>query len=123
MTEVSYEPRKKVIIHEYSRYDTIESLIRNGFAGAPPGAEVVVRWVDGIVFSHLTYPMTDSITKELIEGRLHWDHVSFAPMEEYQESVSFVNLPITVKIVDVSPNPVFCDIAKFIKEKLMKGSS
>jgi hypothetical protein len=120
MTEVSYEPRKKVIIHEYSRYDSVEALVRCGFAGAPPGSSIIVRWVDGIVFSHNTYPMTDSITAELIEGILHWDHVSFAPMEKYQASLSFANLPITVTVVDVSVNPVFRDIAKFIRKELMK---
>jgi hypothetical protein len=120
MTEVSYEPRKKVIIHEYSRYDSVEELVRCGFAGAPPGSNAIIRWVDGIVLSHNPYPMTDSITTELIEGRLHWDHVSFAPMEEYQANLSFANLPMTVTVVDVSVNPVFCDIARFIKEKLMK---
>jgi hypothetical protein len=120
MTEVTYEPRKKVIIHEYSHYDSVEALIRCGFAGISPGSNVIVRWVDGIVLSHNAYPMTDSVTRELIEGRLHWDHVAFAPMEQYQESLSFANLPITVTVVDVSVNPVFCDIAKFIKEKLMK---
>ena len=120
MTEVSYEPRKKVIIHEYSYYDSVEALVRCGFAGAPPGSSVIIRWVDGVVLSQNTYPMTDSITAELIEGRLHWDHVSFAPMEEYQASLSFANLAITVTVIDVSVNPVFCDIAKFIKKNLMK---
>ena len=120
MTEVTFEPRKKVIIHEYRRYDSVEALIRCGFAGAPPGSNVIVRWVDGIVLSHNTYPMTDFVTKELIEGRLHWDHVAFAPMEKYQESLSFAHLPITVTVVDVSVNPVYCDIGKFIKETLLK---
>ena len=120
MTEVSYEPRQKVIIHEYSRYDSVEALVRSGFAGIPPGSSVIVRWVDGVVLSQSPYPMTDSVVKELLEGRLHWDHVSFAPMEEYEASLSFANFPITVTIIDVSNNPVYCEIAKFIKEKLMR---
>ena len=121
MTEVIYQPRKQVIIHEYSRYDTVEDLIRGAFSGVPPGATAgPLRWVDGIVLMYNTYPMTDAIVKELIEGRVHWDHVSFAPMEEYKPTVHVEDLQITVRIINVSINPTFRAIAKFIKENLMQ---
>ncbi|RLI46800.1 hypothetical protein DRO64_00340 [Candidatus Bathyarchaeota archaeon] len=121
MTEVIYQPRKQIIIHEYSYYDTVEDLIRGTFAGAPPGVTAgPLRWVDGIVLRHTTYPMTDTVVKELIEGRVHWDHVAFAPMEEYRPTIHLEDMQITVKIANVSANPIFQTIAKFIKEELMK---
>jgi len=121
MTEVSYEPRKRVIIHEYSCYDSVEELIRGAFSGAPPGATVgPVRWVDGVALIPKAYPMTEAIVKELIEGRLHWDHVSFAPMEEYKRNIHVEDMRVTAEVINVSVNPTFRVIAKFIKEKLMR---
>ncbi|RLI46226.1 hypothetical protein DRO64_01270 [Candidatus Bathyarchaeota archaeon] len=120
MVEVIYQPRKQIIIHEYSRYDTVKDLIRGAFSAVPPGATAgPLRWVDGIVLMYTAYPMTDAIVKELIEGRVHWDHVSFAPMEEYKPAIHVEDLQITVRIVNVSINPTFRAIAKFIKENLM----
>jgi len=120
MTEVTYEPRKQVIIHEYSRYDSIEALIQGAYANAPPGANVgPIRWAKGIALIHNAYPMTDTVVKELMEGRLHWDHVSFAPMDEYRPNIHLDESRITATIIDVSVNPVFCVIADFIKEKLL----
>jgi len=121
MTEVSYEPRKKVIIHEYSRYNSVEDLIKSAYGGAPPGATVgAIKWVDGIALTQNAFPMTDTIIKELLEGRLHWDHVSFAPMEEYRRNIHVEDVRITATVVNVSANPVFRVIAKYIKENFMK---
>jgi hypothetical protein len=121
MTEVIYEPRKQVIIHEFSRFDTIESLVRGSFGGAPPGSNVgPLKWVNGIVLLNSPLPITDAVTKELIEGRLHWDHVSFAPLEEFLPNYHIPDVRITVSIIDVSVNPTFQDIGKFIRENLIQ---
>jgi len=122
MPEVIYAPRKQVIIHEYSRYDSIENLISGTYGGAPPGATVgPIKWVDGVALVHSAYPMTtESVVKELLEGRLHWDHVSFAPMEEYKRNLHLEDSNITAQFINVSVNPVFRDIAKFIRENLMR---
>lgn len=120
MTEVSYEPRKKVIIHEYSQYNSVEDLIRSAFGGAPSGSTVgAIKWVDGIALIQQAYPMTDIVIKELLEGRLHWDHVSFAPMEEYRRNIHVEDVRITATVINVSANPIFRDIAKFIRENFM----
>jgi hypothetical protein len=114
--KVRYEPRKEVIIHEYSKYDSSEEFINNSVMGAPPGAVVTaLKWVDGVLISFSALPINEVTSKEIIEGRLHWDHVSFAPMPEYKEQVVTPN-GITVIIRDVSNNPVFKRIAEFIKE-------
>ena len=121
MTEVVYEPRKRVIIHEYSYYDSVEDLIIGAFGNAPPGSNIgPLKWVDGIVLTHSALPMTDSVTKEILEGKLHWNHVSFAPMEEYVSNLHLSDSRITVNIINVSANLIFTNIATFLKENLMK---
>ena len=121
MTEVIYRPREQVIIHEYSRYNSVEDLIKAAFSGAPPGATIgPIKWVDGIALVQRAYPMTDAVVKELIEGKLHWDHVSFAPMEEYRSNIHLEDMRVTAAIIDVSANPIFRVIAEFIKQNLMQ---
>jgi len=120
MTEVEYQPRKKVIIHEYTKYDSVEQLVRNAFANVPPGANVgPLKWINGIVLVHSNYPHTDAIVKELIEGRLHWNHVSIAPLDDYQSSIHLPDTRITAPIINVSYNEVFQSIAEYIIENLM----
>lgn len=120
MTKVRYEPRKEVIIHEYTRYNSSEDFINASVKGAPPGAVVTaLRWADGVLLSFSALPINEATTKELIEGKLHWDHVSFAPMSEYQDQIVTTN-GITVVIRDVSNNSVFDAIAKFIKQEFLQ---
>ena len=120
MTEVEYQPRKKVIIHEYSRYNNVDELIRNAFGNAPSGSSLgPIKWVDGVVMINSSYPLRDTIIQELLEGRLHWDHVSFAPMEKYENTIHIQDLRLTVSITNVTSNPIFRLISKFIKETLM----
>jgi hypothetical protein len=121
MIEVEYQPRTRVIIHEYSRYESLELLIRGVFGGAPPGSNIgTLKWVNGVVLFHNAFPMTDEIVRELLEGRLHWNHVSFAPLNEFRQNHHDPDLRITVTIVDVSNNPVFEAIGRFIRERFIE---
>ena len=125
MTIVRYVPRRQVVIHEYSSYDDVQSLVRNAFGGAPPGSNVgTLKWVDGVVMLFTAMPLTsESVVKELLEGTLHWDHVSFAAMGEYQPNIHIPEERITCSVVNVSTSPIFRDIAKFIRKTLMRQKS
>jgi len=118
-TMVRYEPRKEVIIHEYAKYDSPEDFISASIKGLPPGSVLTaLRWVDGVLLSFRSLPINTITTKELIEGRLHWDYVSFAPMPEYRDQI-VADTGITLVITNVSNNPVFTQIAEFIKKKFL----
>jgi hypothetical protein len=120
MIEVRYEPRKEVIIHEYAKYDSSEDLIDASVKGLPPGTVITaLSWVDEVLLSFNALPINQIITEELLKGRLHWDHVSFAPMPKYKDQIVTAK-GITVSVRDVSNNPVFQAIAKFIKTKFLK---
>jgi hypothetical protein len=119
-TVVKYEPRKEVIIHEYTSYESAEDLINATATGVPPGSFLTaLRWVNGVLLSSSALPINEVTTKELINGRLHWDHVSFASMPEYQERIT-AGAGVTVLIRNVSNNPVFARIAEFIKKEFLK---
>lgn len=118
-TVVKYEPRKEIIIHEYTKYDSPEEFISASVKGLPTGSVLTaLRWVDGVLLSFRALPINTVTTKELMEGRLHWDHVSFAPMPEHRDQI-ITKTGVTVVIGNVSKNPVFVTIAEFIKEKFL----
>jgi len=117
---VKYIPRKEVIIHEYTKYNSSDDFINALTKGAPAGSIVnVLKWVDGVLLSFRPLPMNEVIIKALIAGTLYWDHVSFAPMPEYQDQIITQN-GVTVVINNVSGNPVFVAIAEFIKKEFLK---
>jgi hypothetical protein len=122
MIKAIYEPRKRIVIHEYSQYDSVEAFVRSAFAGAPPGFVGTVQWIEGIAFTFSAMPQTDSVAKELMKGTRHWDHVSFASMPQYVPRLSFTNPDITCIVTDVSVNKVFKPVALLIKRKLMQKS-
>jgi len=120
--DVRYEPRKEVIIHEYTKYNSHEELVELSAKGLPPGTiQTALKWVGGVLLAFNAMPVNTITTQELIEGRLHWDHVSFAPMPEYQQQIITDN-GVTVIINDVSGNQVFREIGKFLKRRLLKGT-
>jgi len=118
--KVSHVPRKEVIIHEISIYDTPEQLIRSNTIGAPPNAVLVLKWINGVLFTFTAFPLggDSTISKETIEGRLHWDHVSFTSMPDYQERLEFVGVTTQIHVVDVSSNETFIAIGEFLRNTL-----
>lgn len=118
MVDVYYEPRKKVIIHEYIKYDSPEDLAKSQFITAPPGSFVgPLKWAAGIVMNFSALPLnSETVIKELIDGTLHWDHVAFAPMKE-PKNIRLEDK--TCLVIDVSNNPTFLAIAEFIKKEFL----
>ena len=116
--EVSHDPRKKVIIHEMSIYDAPEQLIRSNALGAPPNAVIFFKWVNGVLFNFTPLPLGGDpvITQETIDGKLHWDHVSFTLMPEYQERLQFDGIQAQILVVDVTPNETFRAIGVFLRD-------
>lgn len=118
--QVKHEPRKFVIIHELASYDTVEEMAKAWTAGLPLGSPPLqFRWVNGIAFVALIPPIIgDIIADEMIEGRLHVDHVSFAPMPEFKEEITVEESNITIRIINVAKNETFVAMANFLREKL-----
>jgi len=119
MTIVKFELRKEIIIHEYAAYKDANELINTEIGELQSGAIFTgLKWVDGILLKFTPLPLNEITTKEVIEGRVHWDHMAFAPSANYQERISTGRGP-TVSVSDVSKNPTFVEVAKSIKEKLL----
>lgn len=118
--QVKHEPRKLIIIHELASYDTAQEMAEAWTAGLPLGSPPPqFRWVNGVAFISLALPaIGDVVTGEIVEGRLHLDHVSFAPMPEYQEEVTLEENNIAIPVIDVSKNESFVAVGNFLSQKL-----
>jgi hypothetical protein len=115
---VRYEPRKEIIIHEYTHYDSENELVNSLVQGLSAGSTATLRWAEGVIFSFNAFPADPLIIKENLEGRIHWNHVSFAPMPQYRQQI-ITPSGVTVFIRDVSTNPSFQAAAEFIIKNLI----
>lgn len=118
--EVKHEPRKEVIIHEISLYKTPEELVRNAFGGAPAGSILpTLKWVNRVLLTFTPLPMSEIITKEIIDGRLHGDHVSLAPMDKFEPTITVADKNMVINVIDVSANETFSAIGRYLFNEIL----
>lgn len=119
--QVRHEPRKQVIIHEISIYDNYLELAKAWNLAWQPGMlPNPIKWVNGVAFMFLSVaPLGDFMSKEIVAGRLHWDHVSIASMPQFMENIDVGN-GLVIPVVDVGHNEVFVAVGKFLRNKLQK---
>jgi hypothetical protein len=113
--EIVVEPWKKLIIHEVVEYafeDFMKLLISQSRAVA--GGSPAINWSNGIVFNFSTFPDTDSVIKEKLQGVIHWANLMFALKEryesQYRQGTDYVNL------VNASQNDTFVQLADVLKK-------
>lgn len=119
MVEIVCSPPKQLVILECTEYPSIEALSKTVATIITMGQPLVLKWAEGVTFSHsLLPPTTDNLMKEFLEGRIYWTDVVFALMPEYKPSIKVGTLDIPV--IDVSPNPILRDAAKWMKLSVQK---
>ena len=79
------------------------------------GIAAPLFWVDGILLRFSGIAQTETIVKEMLEGNVHWDGVSFALMPDYKRQAVLEN-NIIIPIINVSENKSFKEVAKFLKK-------
>ena len=115
MVKVSYRPYDELIIHEYQRF-AIEDLMRLRCTGLQVGSIAPsFQWADGVLMWREPFPQNEEITKENLEGRVHWVWLAFTPMPEYRTSLTFKETSVTIPIINLSDNPVFKSAAAWLK--------
>jgi len=118
--DVKHDPRKEVIIHEISKFETPQELVNHITKGAR-GPVPPLQWTGGVVLTFNAMPITDHISKEITEGKLHWDYCACALMEEYQDNMNNSENTAVVSIQDVSINETFVLIARFLRDEILNS--
>ncbi|UCD26328.1 MAG: hypothetical protein JSV75_05380 [Candidatus Bathyarchaeota archaeon] len=119
MVEIVCSPPEQLVILECTQYPSMEALARTIATIIRVGQPLVLKWAEGATFSYsLLPPSTDSLMKEFLEGRIYWTDVVFALMPEYKPTIKVGTLDIPV--IDVSPNPILREAAKWMKLSTQK---
>ena len=113
--KVTFKPWKEVVIHETSKYTLSDLIARSSLGIEPGGLATPLNWAEGVAFRHVAMPMTDEITSELLQGKVHWDSVEWALMPEYKHVILIADINAKMPIINVSADSVLCEVAKALK--------
>lgn len=117
MTEIEYQPIKKIAVHEIIKQsfpDFVNAKARPQMMGQP---QFAVRWADGIVFTAAAYPPTPELVNQQVQGTIHWQDVEFAEMENYQPTITNQNTGGSINVVDFSNNTAVMDFIRWLKRQ------
>jgi len=115
--DVKYEPFKEIVVMQRNVFSSPDDIAR--FASIIAGGKTTgLYWAEGMVF--LYFPLlasTETAAKALIEnGRVYWTFVGYAPMPNYRPIIE-TKEKIMVPVIDMSTNPMFRKVAKWLKEQ------
>ncbi|GEM_PF-6681368 len=112
--EIKLNPPQEVIIHEISVFKSADEMARVYTAGMSCFHDQF-KWVNGVVMMYSAVdPSFNSVfAKEMIDGKVHWQWVSVAPMPKYSERIKVENF-LTVSVKDVTYSKKFVEIGRFL---------
>jgi len=115
MIEIVCNPPKQLIILECTHYPSIDALAKVIAVVISTGESVILKWAEGVAFMYTPLqPTTEDLMSELLKGRVYWSDVFYAEMPEYKQTIRVGTLDIP--IIDVTPNPLLRDAAKWLKK-------
>ena len=116
MVDIICNPPKQLIILECTRYPSIEALAKIISVVISAGESVIMKWAEGVAFMYTNLqPTTEDLMREFLKGRVYWSDVIYAEMSEYKQTIRVGTFDIPV--IDVSPNPLLRDAAKWMKKQ------
>jgi len=72
LVKVTFKPYEELIVHEHQRF-TLDDMVRLRCTGMQVGSIAPnFKWADGLVMWRETFPQNEMITKENLDGRVHW---------------------------------------------------
>jgi hypothetical protein len=117
--KVSYEPLQNLVIHNIAEFDldTLVKIARNNsiISQSYPGLD----WCDGILFDYTRIAKSEDVIKDEMNGIHHWRYIHYAHMPDFKEKFPLDNGVLLV--TNVSKNPFFKEVIKFIKEDNWKN--
>ena len=115
MTEIEYQPFKKIVIHEAIKYSFDELVMEVLLQARALGGTAVpsIGWCNGVAFIIQQFPLTDSIVDEMLRGVVHYAGILYAIKEDYEPEVR-TSFGI-VRLINRCNNPNFVKLAEFLK--------
>lgn len=122
---VSVEPYKRIIIRSYLQYDSPELLIRAMTAHIPKaitGRIGSLLWSNEVVFKHISFPNSATVSRELLDGNLWIDHIDFAHMPKYRPDIKAAESDVAFSVIDVTGHTTFDQLTSWMKAHILKKS-
>lgn len=112
--DIRIEPWKKLIIHEIIEYKFEDWITQLAFSTRTSGGGIpTIQWTNGVAFTPVNFPTTNTTVEEQLKGTLHWSSVSFAIKEKFEKQI--VSNNATISLIDVSVNEIFQTLALKLK--------
>jgi len=115
--DVRYEPFKEIVVMQQNLFSSPDEIAR--FASIIAGGKTTgLYWAEGMVFLYFPLPAsTETAAKALVENRrVYWTFVGYALMPNYRPIIE-TKEKIMVPVIDMSSNPMFTKVAKWLKEQ------
>jgi hypothetical protein len=117
LIKVTFKPYEELVIHEYQKFE-LGDMVKLRSTGMQVGSIAPnFQWAGGLVMWREAFPQNEEITKESLDGRIHWLWLAFAEMPEYKPSITFKETSVTIPVMNVSDDPVFSGAAYWLKEQ------
>jgi hypothetical protein len=123
--KVSFEPYEEVSFKSHLFYKSAEKFAQVIASASPEGVHTQVRlfWANGIMFRFFNYRPSETLSKELLERRLPFDHIEFAPMPTYRPRLRVDERPlVNIFILDVTGHTIFDPFTEWLQNNLLKAS-
>lgn len=115
MVEFEYQPWKKIVVHEVTKFP-VQFFVSDHTLGVEPGGVGrPIAWADSIIFRVSHFRDTDDVIREKLDGVLHWSALQYAVLEPYQDEFKVSPGNIRIPIMNVSDNEIFRDMALWVK--------
>ncbi len=115
--DVRYEPFKEIVVMQQNLFSSPDDIAR--FASIIAGGKTTgLYWAEGMTFLYFPLPAsTETAAKALVENRrVYWTFVGYALMPNYRPIIE-TKEKIMVPVIDMSSNPMFTKVAKWLKEQ------
>ena len=120
MTKITYSPLSELVVHEVlevSKDDLLRSRVT-------PSGTMPLYWCNGLLFSFSSLPMSDDVTRDYLNGRIHWAEVQYASMKDYQPVLSLseeeYKATMNVRIIDTSFSALHQEFVAWLKNNYIK---
>lgn len=120
MTEIVFEPYKRVVVRSILEYPDYNALVEAMSVATPAGRYAGLLWANHVLFRHVAFYPTDSINKEYIEGKLLIDTLEFAKMETFKKELTSKQRGVILTVSNVSSHSLFDILTKWINDDYLR---
>lgn len=120
MPKITFSPTEELVVHEIVQMDQ-DDLLRERVT---PAGTVPLYWVDGILFSFSSLPLTDEVTKDYLRGKIHWLEVHFSTAPKYIPVLTLHDEEykgtMSIRVIDTSMSNLHREFVKWLKANTKK---